>query len=143
MNTRDVIVTALTPGSPFNRNGLIWRSIGALSQFAGLEPAETLELLAGDLADVATVRPSQTGMGLLAALRDNVPQAANQGEEDPQVAIAGGPAYNAPPEAVDPQPDAPPGLGDVEPAGPLAFDGENVVADEPLPGMDPNAPAMD
>ena len=98
MNTRDRIICALTPGSAFNANGLIWRSIDALSQFAGVTLEETLELLAGDLADIVVVRPSQTGKGLLAALKEHIPQAANQGQDE-QVAVVGGPAFNGP---VDP-----------------------------------------
>ncbi len=95
MNTRDRIITALTPGSAFNANGLVWRSIDALSQFAGVSSEEALELLAGDLADIAVVRPSQTGKGLLAALKVHVPQAANKGQHE-QVNALGGPAFNAP-----------------------------------------------
>ncbi len=103
MNTRDRIITALTPGSAFNANGLIWRSVHALSQFAGVAPEEALELLAGDLADVVVVRPSQTGKGLLAALKEHVPHAANQGQDE-QVNAVGGPAFNAP---LDEAPEAP------------------------------------
>ncbi len=127
MNTRDRVIAALTPGSPFNANGLIWRSVQALSQFAGCSPEETLELIAGDLADVAVVRPSQAGKGLLAALKDNVPQAANPGLAE-VVAVAGGPAFNAPP-------DAPP-----EPMEEALEMPEPPAHPE---GMDPEAPAMD
>ncbi len=102
MNTRDRVITALTPGSPFNTNGLIWRSVQALSQFAGCSYEETLELLVGDLGDIAVVRPSQTGKGLLSALKAHVPQAANPGQAE-VVAAVGGPAFNAPAE-VAPEP---------------------------------------
>jgi hypothetical protein len=106
MNIRDRVVTALTPGSAFNANGLIWRSVDALSQFAGVTPEETLELLAGDLSDVAVVRPSQTGKGLLAALKEHVPQAANPGQNE-QVAVLGGPALNPPPVPLEEEVEGP------------------------------------
>ena len=157
MNTRDRITTALTPGSPFNANGLIWRSVQALSQFAGCNPDETLELLAGDLADAVVIRPSNAGKGLLAALKEHIPEAANQGDGE-VMNVAGGPAFNAPPEAVpEPmeeavemaQPPAPEAQDEmpVEPVAVGAIFGQvpGDVADEaPLgPGMDPDEPAMD
>ncbi len=130
MNTRDLIITALTPGTPFNSNNLIWRSIQALSQFAGCSLEETLELIAGDLADVAVVRPSAAGKGLLAALKEHIPQAANNGEGE-VVAVAGGPAFNAPlPVAPEPMDEA------VELAEPPAHPQEQAVVGG-LPGQIP------
>ena len=68
MNVTDKIITALTPGSIFNRNGLIFRSLGSLAAFAKLEEAEVLELLNGDLVDLVTCKPSARGKGILVAL---------------------------------------------------------------------------
>lgn len=93
MNIRDRVIIALTPGSPFNANALVWRSIEALAQFAGISAGQTLELLAGDLGDVAVVRPS--AKGLVAALKEHVPPADKVGDkpQDEQIAVAGGNAF--------------------------------------------------
>lgn len=126
MSARDRIITALTPGTPFNSSGLVWRSVDALSRFAGLDPDQTLEILAGDLAEEVAVRPSKTNAGLLAALKAQIPQAADPGD-DVQVAVAGGPAFNAPAEQEQAVGEAP---GEEE-------------EDLGLEGMDPEAPLMD
>jgi hypothetical protein len=73
VNATDKIITALTPGSIFNRNGKVFRSISSLAQFAGLEEAEVLELLNGDLTDVVTCKPSKKGKGILVALTAQIP----------------------------------------------------------------------
>lgn len=92
MNALDRIITALTPGTAFNTNGLLWRSIQALSQFAGCSTEETLELIAGQLSDTVVVRPSKTGKGLLAAISANIPE--GQLEQGEVMSIAGGNAFN-------------------------------------------------
>lgn len=95
MNPRDAIVTALTPGSPFNANGLVFRSVQSLRAFTQLEIPEIMEILAGDLAAQVTCRPSKKPeKGLMVALKAFLPQPAVQ-----QVQVAGGPAFN-PPHAV-------------------------------------------
>lgn len=144
MNARDRIITALTKGTPFNTNGLTWRSVDMLAQFAGMDPEETLDLLAGDLADLVAVRPSKTNKGLLAALKAEIPQAADPGD-DVQVAVAGGPAFNAPiEEAVKDD-------GEEEDPGAIALqqgeddedDEDDEEAGEVPEGMNPNEPVMD
>jgi len=87
VNTTDKIVTALTPGSIFNRNGLVFRSVGSLAEFAGMEDDEILELLNGDLAQLVTCKPSKKGKGILVALTAQIPIE----EEDGPVAIVAAP----------------------------------------------------
>ncbi len=87
MNTTDKIITALTPGSIFNRNGLIFRSLSSLASFTELEEGEVLELLNGDLAGVVTCKPSTKGKGILVALTAQIPAEV----EDGPVAIVAGP----------------------------------------------------
>ena len=106
MNTADKIVTALTPGSIFNRNGLVFRSVNSLAEFAGIPAEEVLELLNGDMAQVVTCKPSKKGKGILVALTDRIPAP----EEDGPVNIAAFPCDPAPEveaELLDPLEDAP------------------------------------
>ena len=84
MNTADKLVTALTPGSIFNRNGLIFRSLSSLASFAELEEGEVLELLNGDMAQIVTCKPSKKGKGILVALTAQIPVP----EEDAPVCVA-------------------------------------------------------
>lgn len=70
MNNQDIIITALTPGSPFNANNKIWRSVSTLSTFCECEPSDILEIIAGDLGQQVTCKPSTKGKGILVALRD-------------------------------------------------------------------------
>lgn len=92
MNPRDAIVLALTPGSPFNANGLVFRSVQSLRAFTQLEVPEIMEILAGDLAAQVTCRPSKKPeKGLMVALKAYIPAPGVQ-----QVQIAGGPAFHAP-----------------------------------------------
>ncbi len=107
MNTADKIVTALTPGSIFNRNGLVFRSVNSLAEFAGIPSEEVLELLNGDMAQVVTCKPSKKGKGILVALTDQIPVL----EEDGPVAVVAFPVDPAPEvdceEVPDPLEDAP------------------------------------
>lgn len=75
MNPQDIIVTALTPGSPFNEKGMIYRSVESLSAIVGLPTGEVMGLLAGDLAGMVSCKPSKKGKGLLVALKANIPPA--------------------------------------------------------------------
>ncbi len=79
MNTTDKIVTALTPGSIFNRNGMVFRSVASLAAFAGMEEDEILELLGGDLAQMVTCKPSKKGKGILVALTEQIPAEGEEG----------------------------------------------------------------
>ena len=98
MDPRDIIVTALTPGTPFNTKERIWRSVGTLAAFCELEAGDVMALLVGDLADQVTCKPSgQEGKGILVALKANVNEAEE--EADPQVIVAGGPVMNPPDDA--------------------------------------------
>lgn len=96
MNTTDKIVTALTPGSIFNRNGLVFRSVASLASFAGMEEDEILELLGGDLAQMVTCKPSKKGKGILVALTDQIPA-----DDADQVQILAGNAIQAEAEVTD------------------------------------------
>ena len=58
MDVRDLILTALKPGSPLNPNGKIFRSMEVLVAFTGLEAGEVQELLLGDLAQQVHIKPS-------------------------------------------------------------------------------------
>ncbi len=161
MNTTDRIVAALSPGSPFNANGLVWRSVTSLAQYAGVGVEEVLELLVGNLAADVAVKPSKKkDVGLLAALKVNLP---GEHDADGPVVIAGGPVFN-PPEGGQPENPA-----EVEvPAPPVAWVGDvlagGIAGEVPAPGhaglpgqvevaghpdveiadgMDPDEPLMD
>lgn len=95
MNTTDKIVTALTPGSIFNRNGLVFRSLGSLASFTELEEDEVLALLNGDLSDLVTCKPSTKGKGILVALTAQIPAE----EVDGPIAIVAAPVAPGLPEA--------------------------------------------
>lgn len=88
MNPVDAIVMALTPGSPFNQNGKVFRSAKALAQFATIEQQEVLGLIAEHLADQVTIRPSakRPENGPLIALTQFVPMQ----DEPAQVQIVAG-----------------------------------------------------
>lgn len=91
MHPQDTIVTALTPGTPFNPKGLIYRSVISLAEITNLPYAEVLGLLAGDLAGMVSCKPSKKGKGLLVALKANIPPEVPavvpvvEGEEVPAV----------------------------------------------------------
>lgn len=89
MNPRDAIILALTPGTPFNDKGLVFRSADALGAFAGIETAEVMDLLVGDLAQLVTCKPSKKNKGVMVALKAQL-----QANPAAQVKIAGGPAFN-------------------------------------------------
>ena len=130
MDARDIIVTALSPGTAFNGQNKIFRSVDTLAKFCSLEPGEVLDLLAGDLGNDVVCKPSTKGKGILVALKANVPAEP----EDPQVVAVGGPALNAPPEA-----DA---AVDVAVAADQAAQmadnlGENVIAEVEVPDANP------
>lgn len=95
MNPQDIIKVALTPGSPLNPNGKIFRSVKALAGFANLGEEDVMDILLGDLAGEVQCKPSQD-KGTLVALRANVVP-AEQGE-DIVAQVAGGPAFNPPQE---------------------------------------------
>jgi len=91
MKAQDVIVTALTPGSPFNPKGKIYRSVKSLAAITGYPAEEIFSLLAGDLAALVACKPSNKGKGLLVALKAQLPAAPVE-----QVLVAGGNAFVPP-----------------------------------------------
>lgn len=91
MNPRDAIILALTPGSLFNSKGLVFRSTYTLAAFAGIEPGDVVDLLAGDLAQEVSCKPSKKGKGIMVALKAQL-----QAQPVEPIKIAGGPAFNAP-----------------------------------------------
>lgn len=114
MNPRDVIVTSLTPGTPFNPKGKIYRSVKSLGVITGISEGDIMELLAGDLAALVSCKPSAKGKGLLVALKNQLPAE--------QVQVVGGPAFNPP--AMMPMGLAGEILEAVEDHGPLAIEEE-------------------
>lgn len=94
MNPLDALVMAMTPGTAFNQNNRVFRSAKALAQFANVEQGEVLELIANNLADRVTIRPSakRPENGPLIALTEFIPLQA-EAAEAPQVVIAGGNAF--------------------------------------------------
>lgn len=92
MNPRDAIIVALTPGTPFNEKGLVYRSAETLSAFAGISPDEVRDLLVGDLAQMVSCKPSKKKAGvLMVALKAQL-----QAQPPAPIKVAGGPAFNAP-----------------------------------------------
>lgn len=100
MNPNDSIIMALTPGTPFNAQNKVWRSLATLAQFARIPAAEVQDLLAGDLAEQVICRPSKhPEKGFLVALKAHVPAAPEN-----QVQILGGPAVVVAHKALADQP---------------------------------------
>lgn len=95
MNPVDAIVMALTPGSLFNQSGKVFRSTKALAQFAGVEQGEVLDLIANNIADQVTIRPSakRPENGPLVALTQHLADQEQPG--GPQVHIVAGNAVGA------------------------------------------------
>ena len=93
MNPQDAIILALTPGSPFNDKGLVFRSTHTLAAFAGIELGAVLDLLVGDLAQLVTCKPSKKNKGVMVALKA---QLQAQVQPAAPIKVAGGPAFNAP-----------------------------------------------
>jgi hypothetical protein len=91
MNPLDAIILALTPGTPFNDKGLVFRSVDTLRAFAGISTNEVMDLLIGDLALLVTCKPSKKNKGVMVALKAQL-----QVQPPVQIKIAGGPAFNAP-----------------------------------------------
>lgn len=82
MNSTDRIVTALTPGSMFNRKGLVFRSVKSLAEFAGISEEDVLNILNGDLVAIVTCKPSGKGKGILVGLNEAI-QAAQEAAAGP------------------------------------------------------------
>lgn len=91
MHPVDAIVMALSPGSPFNQNGKVFRSAKSLAQFASIPQNEVLGLVAENLADRVTIRPSakHPENGPLIALTEFIP-AQQEHPEAPQIQILAG-----------------------------------------------------
>ncbi|KKM08015.1 hypothetical protein LCGC14_1728070, partial [marine sediment metagenome] len=89
MNAVDAIGMALTPGTVFNQQNKVFRSAKALAQFANVDQGEVLALVADNLAERVTIRPStkRPENGPLIALTEFIPQ---QPEEAVLVKIVGG-----------------------------------------------------
>ncbi len=154
MNSRDAIMKALTPGDMLNQKGLAWRSIRSLGQFASVEQEDVLGLLDEHFQGLVSVRPNakHPEHGPLVALIEYLPQDPEVGAEV-QVAVVGGPAVNAPPEAggaidgvgggpeiavvlgAGPAMDA--ALGDDDPAMADKDVFDEVLAEEPMSGDNP------
>lgn len=89
MDAVDAIGMALTPGTVFNQQNKVFRSAKALAQFANVDQGEVLALVAENLADRVTIRPSnkRPENGPLIALTEFIPL---QQENAVQVQIVGG-----------------------------------------------------
>jgi hypothetical protein len=97
MDPVDAIGMALTPGTVFNQQNKVFRSAKALAQFANVDQGEVLSLVAENLAERVTIRPSakRPENGPLIALTEFIP---DQPEHAVQVKIVGG---NAVPVVID------------------------------------------
>jgi hypothetical protein len=58
MDPVEAIGMALTPGTVFNQQNKVFRSAKALAQFANVNQGEVLALVADNLAERVTIRPS-------------------------------------------------------------------------------------
>lgn len=87
MDARDVILSALKPGTPLNPKSKEYRSMAVLTALTGLPADEVQSLLLGDLAQEVHVKPSPT-KGWLVRLRPPEVQAQ-------AVALAGAVAAQA------------------------------------------------
>ena len=89
MDAVDAIGMALTPGTVFNQQNKVFRSAKALAQFANVTQGEVLALVAENLAERVTIRPSnkRPENGPLIALTEYIPQ---QQEDAVLVKIVGG-----------------------------------------------------
>jgi len=105
VNPTDTIVTALTPGSIFNRNALVFRSVASLAEFTGLAENEVLDILNGDLVALVTCKPSKKGKGILVALTAAI--VAQQNEPVVVAAIPVGPGAPIIEVDLDPLDEAP------------------------------------
>ena len=105
MDAVDAIGMALTPGTVFNQQNKVFRSAKALAQFANVDQGEVLALVAENLADRVTIRPSnkRPENGPLIALTEFIPL---QQENAVQVQIVGGNAIEPDGLGVDPLPAA-------------------------------------
>lgn len=88
MDAVEAIGMALTPGTVFNQQNKVFRSAKALAQFANVPQNEVLGLIADNLADRVTIRPSakRPESGPLIALTEFLPLQ----EEPALVQIIGG-----------------------------------------------------
>jgi hypothetical protein len=88
MDPVDAIGMALTPGTVFNQQNKVFRSAKALAQFANVGQGDVLALVAENLADRVTIRPSakRPENGPLIALTEFIPDQA----EPALVKIMGG-----------------------------------------------------
>ena len=134
MNAVDAIGMALTPGTVFNQQNKVFRSAKALAQFANVDQGEVLALVADNLAERVTIRPStkRPENGPLIALTEFIPQ---QPEEAVLVKIVGG-------NAVEPG-----GLGEeadynIEPGAKVQEVGLAVMAAVGAAGIDGGAQAL-
>ena len=91
MDPVDAIGMALTPGTVFNQQNKVFRSAKALAQFASIPQNEVMGLVADNLADRVTIRPSakRPENGPLIALTEFIPDQ----EEPALVKIMGGNAF--------------------------------------------------
>jgi hypothetical protein len=88
MDPVEAIGMALTPGTVFNQQNKVFRSAKALAQFANVDQGEVLSLVAENLAERVTIRPSakRPENGPLIALTEFIADAA----EPALVKIMGG-----------------------------------------------------
>jgi hypothetical protein len=94
MDPVEAIGMALTPGTVFNQQNKVFRSAKALAQFANVGQGDVLTLVAENLAERVTIRPSQKRPenGPLIALTEFIPDQA----EPALVKIIGGNAIEIP-----------------------------------------------
>jgi hypothetical protein len=120
VNAIDRIITALTPGTIFNKGGLVYRSLGTLAKFAGLEEDETVALLSGDMAGLVTCKPAKDQQTILIALNAVLDAALPApAEEENPVDFAIDAEVGAAVAAIDDNPHAnPPALNLAEKFGP-------------------------
>ncbi len=86
MNTQDRIMAILTPGTMFNINGRVWRSMSTLCAYCEMESDPLLELLSAEFNDTVVLKPSDK-KGILIALKANIPPPE---QENAPIVIAGG-----------------------------------------------------
>lgn len=87
MHQNDIIISVLTPGSPFNRKEKVWRSLETLATYTGLFAGEVLGILAGDLANQVCTKISKEPGKVLVALKSQLPE---PGVEDVQIHVIAG-----------------------------------------------------
>lgn len=97
LNPRDAIIAALTPGTPFNPHGYVFRSVSTLAQFAGVTNGEVMELILGDLSSQVQCKPNNKHpeQGVYAARRELAALESQTQAEAPKIKILAGNAVQS------------------------------------------------